>query len=242
MNGRKKFLEKLSGMAPSRIEQAIALLWYYEQAQIFTERSVKDLITDINEDGFGVQNTTRLREGLRSSRLTVKGSTPDSFRINTAKFQELSSKYYSLLNISEPAATSSVIPLEFVSGTRTYLEKLVRQINGSYDAGYFDASMVILRRLAETLVIEVYFHQKRQNEIKKGTVFMMLNDLVIYIAADAKVSKSRNFVKELTIIKDLGDTAAHGRHYVTPKQDVDDNRLAIRRAIKELLVLAGISK
>lgn len=240
MDGRRQFLLRLAEQNPSRLEQAIALLWYYERAQIFTERSVSDLATDIREEGYGNQHIGRLRDGLRRSRDTVRGSTSDSFRINAARSQELSQRYSNLLDINEPEATSSVIPLDFVSGTRTYLERLVKQINGSYDAGYFDASAVMLRRLAETLVIEIYVSQGRQAEIRQGGVFMQFSNLITYVINDASVTTSRSFGNGLNLVKDLGDTAAHHRTYITPKQDIDDNKTALRRIINELLVLAGL--
>jgi hypothetical protein len=240
MDSRRQFLIRLAEDAPSRTEQAIALLWYYEQAQIFTERSATDLAGDIQDEGFGEQNVARLRNALKSSRLTVNGTTRGAFRINASRFQELSDKYSHLLDIVEPTPTSSVIPLEYVDGTRTYLVKLVRQINGCYDAGYFDASAVMIRRLVESLLIEIYISQNRQAEIRQGNAFMMLNDLITHITSDAQVTKSRNFVKGLTLAKDIGDTAAHDRTYNTPKQDIDDNTLALRRVVNELLVLAGI--
>lgn len=69
---------------------------------------------------------------------------------------------------------------------------------------------------------------------------MMLNNLITYITSDTQVTKSRNFVKGLILAKDIGDTAAHDRIYNTPKQDIDDNILTLRRVVNELLVLAGI--
>ncbi len=240
MDGRRQFLQRLAASGSSRTEQAIALLWYYEQAQVFTERSASDLAADIQEEGFGDQNVTRLRNALRSNRLTVNGTTRGTFRINAARFQELSDRYSELLDIVEPAPTSSVIPLDYVDGTRTYLVRLVRQVNGCYDAGYFDGSAVILRRLIESLLIEVYIAQNRQAEIRQGNAFMMLNNLIIYITSDASIIKSRNFVKGLNLAKDIGDTAAHDRNYITPKQDIDDNMLALRRVVNELLVLSNI--
>lgn len=164
MNGRRQFLRMLAEDKPSRVEQAVALLWYYEQAQIFTERSASDLAGDIQDENFGEQNVTRLRSDLRSSRLTVNGSTKGAFRINASRFQELSDKYSHLLDIVEPTPTSSVIPLEYVDGTSTYLVRLVRQINGCYDASYFDASAVMIRRLVESLLIEIYIYHKIGNQ------------------------------------------------------------------------------
>lgn len=240
MDGRRQFLLKLAELNPSRLDQAIALLWYYEQAQLYTERSASDLTSDIEEEGFGRQSASRLRELLRRSRFTVGGTGRGTLRINAARFQELSDRYSGLLDIVEPQATSSVIPLEFVAGTRTYLERLVKQINGSYDAGYFDASAVMLRRLMESLLIDIYIAQGRQADIKVGGAFMQLNGLINYVLNDPLVDKSRGFGRGMNLIKDIGDTAAHDRVYITPKQDIDDNKTALRRVINELLVLAGI--
>jgi hypothetical protein len=136
--------------------------------------------------------------------------------------------------------SSSVIPTEFVSGTRTYLERLVKQVNGSYDSGYYDASLVLLRRLMESLIIEVYIKEKRVSEIRDGSVICSLNKLIGIILNDDQIHKSRAFKDGLILIKDLGDTAAHDRNYITPRMDVDENKRKLRRVIYELLVLSGI--
>jgi hypothetical protein len=240
MDGRRQFLLRLAELNPSRVDQAIALLWYYEQTQLYSERSAPDLVCDIEEEGFGRQAITRLQKTLRKSRFTVGGSVKGTFRVNAARFQELSDEYLRLLDIVESQITSSIIPFEFVAGTRTYLERLVKQINGSYDVGYFDASAVMLRRLMESLLIEVYISRNRQADIKVGGAFMQLNGLIKYILSDLQIDKSRGFAQGMNLVKDVGDTAAHDRAYITPKQDIDDNKTAIRRVINELLVLAGI--
>lgn len=241
MDPRRQFLVRLAERTPTRLEQAVALLWYYEQNQLFTERSASDIVQDIEDLGFGGQNVGRMRDALRRSRLTVNGTIRDTFRINAARFQELTESYGALLDVVEPQATSSVIPMEFVSGTRrTYLERLVREINVSYDTGSFDATAVLLRRLMESLLIEIYIVGGRQAEIREGAVFMPLNRILTHFASDTVITKGRHLVRDLSLIKDVGDTAAHDRTYITPKQDIDDNRTAMRRAINELLVLAGI--
>ena len=44
----------------------------------------------------------------------------------------------------------------------------------------------------------------------------------------------------MKIVKELGDTAAHDRTYLTKPLDIDDNKLAFRRLIQELLGLSNI--
>jgi len=43
-------------------------------------------------------------------------------------------------------------------------------------------------------------------------------------------------------VKDLGDTAAHDRVYITQQTDIDDMKPSFRRLIEELLLLAGIKR
>jgi hypothetical protein len=43
-------------------------------------------------------------------------------------------------------------------------------------------------------------------------------------------------------IKDIGDTAAHDRVYITQQRDIDEIRVKFRHLIEELLLLAGIKK
>lgn len=241
MDDRRKFLQKIASQNPSRAEQAIALLWFYEQTQLYLERSVIDLIKDIEEDGFGSQNTSRLKDSLSRSRSTVRGTSKDTFRINASKFPSLTQKYGQLLDIAEIKPTSSIIPLEYVSGTRVYLERLVNQINGSYDFGFFDASAVLVRRLMESLIIEIYIKNSRTAEIKNANGFFQLNGLITILSNDGIINTSRNLNRGMNFIKDIGDVAAHDRTYITPRQDIDDNKTIIRRTINELLILSGIN-
>lgn len=240
MINRKEFLTKLAKSRPTRLDQAIALLWFYNQKQEFEERSVADLSGDLEDDGFGRPNVTRLREGLKKSRFTVRGTRPDTFRINSGHFSELSKKYGSLLNLVQVEVTSSVIPMNFVQGTRIYLEKIVYQINGSYDYGFYDACAVMIRRLMESLIIEVFVHHRRMSEIKINNVIIPLNDLMRKIIADNQIHLSRNVPRYMQLIKELGDTAAHDRTYITRFEDINDNINKIRKVIHELLILAGI--
>ncbi|MEJ2223653.1 MAG: hypothetical protein P8X49_00785 [Syntrophobacterales bacterium] len=51
--------------------------------------------------------------------------------------------------------SQNILPHAMVAGTRGYIERIVFQINGSYEKGWFDACAVMMRRLLETLFIEL---------------------------------------------------------------------------------------
>ncbi len=241
MNDRTSFLNRLNeDRTPTIEERAIALLWYYGQKQEFEERSVKELAQDLADEGYGHINQTRLHKALKKSPYTVRGNRKDTVRISAAHFSTLTRIYGPLIDLVEIEVSSSVIPFEYVDGSRVYLEQLVKQINGCYDKGFYDGCAVLVRRLVESLIIEVYAHKKMLSAVKSGNDFVGLERLITVIASDASIPCSRSFRENSVKIKDLGDTAAHDRFYVTQKNDIDENKQHIQKVANELLQLSGI--
>ena len=242
MTGRADFASKIAELNLSHVERAIAILWYYRQSQEFDERSAKDLSDDLQEEGFPRPNVTRLKKDLRRGRFTVRGRQPGTFQIDVRKASELEHQYGDMIRTKRVVVTGAVIPMEWVLGTRRYLEQIAYQINGCYDSGFYDACAALCRRLMESLIIEVYVHEKRHREIQSNGVFLPLERLIGYIAADKKVALGRNTPKTMIETKQMGDTAAHDRIYITPPLDIDDHKAKYRRMIQELLEKAGIQK
>ena len=140
-----------------------------------------------------------------------------------------------------PKNTGSVIPLGLAMA-RGYLEKVVLQLNASYDAQLYDCCAVMCRRLLETLIIEVYEHCGRAREIKGSDGnFLMLNGLVGYFENDKAFNVSRNGMKGLRDFKSLGDLSAHNRRFNARKEDIDRVRDGLRVAIEELAHLAKLA-
>jgi hypothetical protein len=240
MVDRKQFAEEVSQLNLSRLEQAIAFLWYYRRTQTFEERTASELAGDIAEEHLGRPNVTVLHRELTKSKQTVKGKRPKSYQIHVKFIPSLDEKYGSLLKLKQVDTSSSVIPDSFVRGTKPHLENLVLQINGCYNAGFYDASAVLARRLVESLIIEIFIHNKLTHEIRVNNSFLMLEKLITKISNHSLVSLGRNTPSTLDDIKTLGDTAAHDRTYITPTEDIDDLKLRIRHAVKDLLAKADI--
>jgi len=139
--------------------------------------------------------------------------------------------------------TGSVLQPELTASTRPYIERMALQINGAYEAGWYDASMVICRRLMESLIIEVYVSRERHSEIQtaEGT-FFTLENLVTHLIEDQSMPLSRGVSKGMNYIKKVGDRAAHDRFYLTTKPDIDEKRPEIRSVITELIHLSGVRK
>ena len=242
MGERSRFARGIATLGLSHTERAIALLWYYRQAQEFEERTASELANDLHEEGFPKPNVTRLSRGLARSRSTIKGHRKGSLQIDVRRLTNLEQKYGQFLVTRRVDVQDSVVPNEWVKGTRVYLERLVHQINGCYDYGFFDACAALCRRLMESLIIELYIHDGRHHEIQTDGVFLALDRLIAHVKADKKLTLGRNTPKTMTEVKQLGDTAAHDRVYVTSKQDIDDVRARYRRMIQDLLAASGIPR
>lgn len=240
MIDRKQFAQEISQLNLTRGEQAIALLWYYWRTQTYEERTASELASDLAEEHLGRPNVTVLHNYLSKSKQTVKGKRPKSFQLHAKYVPILDDKYGHLLKLKKADTTPSVIPDSFVRGTRPHLENLVRQINGCYNAGFFDASAVLIRRLIESLIIEVFIHHRLVHEIRVNNAFLMLDGLISKVSNHSQIHLGRNTPPTLEDVKTLGDTAAHDRTYITPTEDIDELKLRIRRAVKDLLAKADI--
>lgn len=141
------------------------------------------------------------------------------------------------------ASQGIIIPTELAKGTRGYIENIVAQINGAYDQGWYDCSAVMIRRLLEVLIIEVFEHNKKQEAIKdtSGNYFMF-GDLVQKLLTQPDWNLNRTSKKILPKLKSIGDMSAHGRRYNTHKADIEPLCGELRVAVEELLYLSGLKK
>lgn len=240
MVSRKEFAAKVASLGLSHVERAVALLWYYRETQAFDERSAPALAADLHDEGFPKPNVTRLASELRSSGFTTAGKRKGTLQIDARRVKDLDQKYMKLLDVPDVQVKGDFIPPEWTAGTRKYLEQLVRQINGCYEAGFYDGCATLCRRLMESLIIEAYISTRRSHEIQKNGIFLSLEPLIATITNDKTMVLGRNIPATMRDVKTIGDTAAHDRTYITPKLDLDDVKLRYRRMIQELLAKAGI--
>jgi hypothetical protein len=140
-----------------------------------------------------------------------------------------------------PSATEPIVYMAMMRGTRGYLEKLAHQINGTYASGWYDACAVMIRRLAETLIIEAFEAHKLEAKIKDASGdYFMLRDLIDRMTAEASWTLGRNAKKALPKLKDVGDKSAHSRRFIAHREDIDAVLLDLRVVVQELLYLARL--
>ena len=240
MNDIKDFAKHLSHLELSRIDQAVAFLWYHKQTLAFEERTASELAGDMFDAGLGRPNVTVLREQLSRDKRTIKGKRPNTFQMHVRVLDELNEQYSKFLNQKTAKPSSSVIPIGFVQGTKGHLEKLVFEINASYDYGLYDCCASMIRRLMESLIVEVFIHKQIVPQIRNGNSFLMLEGLINKFTNNPDILHGRNTPASMLKIKKIGDTASHDRTYILQPNDIDDIKVEIRMTIQELLTLSNI--
>ena len=147
-----------------------------------------------------------------------------------------------LLGIENTSINSSfspkeiIIPLEIFNGTKDYINKVAIQINGCYRDKYYDACSTMLRRLFETLIIEIYENKKIEDRIKDADrQFLKLNALIGKAINDKDIKMSSQTKQHLPKIKLFGDTAAHSRKIILRKHDIDQYKDEIRLSAEDLI-------
>jgi hypothetical protein len=136
---------------------------------------------------------------------------------------------------------SIVLPQILFHSTRGYLEKVVYQINCCYENTCYDACSVMIRRLIEILIIEVYEHHSLEQKIKDNAgEFFLLEELTNRFLAEPSWNLSRNTKQGIKMMKHIGDLSAHSRRYNANRHDLDKIIGDIRIIAEELLYLAGM--
>jgi hypothetical protein len=138
-------------------------------------------------------------------------------------------------------ANEFILPHAMVRATRGYIEKIVFQINGCYEKGWFDGCAVMMRRLLETLIIECFEKHQIADRIKnaKGD-FLYLADLIDKAVQETTWNLGRNTKQALPRLKSLGDQSAHSRRYTAHREDIDKLSADFRTTCQELIYLAQL--
>lgn len=141
----------------------------------------------------------------------------------------------------ERPRTNVVVDFALVRKTRGYHERVVNQINGAYEHGWYDACAVMIRRLVETLIIEAFENHGIAQKIKNSNGdYKYLSDLITCTLNEPTFNLGRKAKTALPRLKDIGDQSAHSRRYVANRADIESLRLDIRTVVQELVFLAGL--
>ena len=137
-------------------------------------------------------------------------------------------------------ATAIVIDAALVRGAPGNFVRVVDQINGTYERGWYDACAVMLRRLLEMLIIEAYVANGMKNRIKgQNGRFLRLNGLISRACNESSWALDDDGAV-LRKLSAMGNWSAHKRRYVANREDIDQHVSELRIVVQELVFLAKL--
>jgi len=237
------FAQRLAGVEAlqTAIDRGVALIWFASRVDPTVALSARQIAQALQGAGYPKQNVSRLNAHLKADKRTVKASG-DGFRLQPAARGHLASILQEFAGPQPAKPTHSLIPRSLADATRrSYLQRVTHQINASYDAGLFDCTAVMMRRMIETLIIELFESRRWEARIKDSNGhFLMLDNLIGRLDNEPEINLSRNTKLGLRKLKDLGDKSAHNRRFNAQKSDIDQLAADVRAAAEELMHLANL--
>lgn len=235
------FAQKLSTLGLSQADLAVALLWFRQHRNQGNDAAAGELGAKLHSYSLtGPVNISRLKTQLAGHTATVKGTKPDTFKLKLSQIPALDKAYVPLTGAKPPAVAHVLLPEAQTAGSRVYLMRISWQLNGSYEAGFYDGCAVMMRRLLETLLIAAFEHAKHGAAIKSAGDYLGFGEIIGVASSGRFIKLARGTGKVLERIKTIGDTAAHHPTYITVQTDIDEVSHEFRRVVSELMTLAGI--
>lgn len=239
-NNLKSFAANIAALGMNETGCGIALLWFLEQSAAGTEPTPSELAAMMHDLALkGRINQSRFAQGLRAHRDVIHGKRPGSVKLRLAAKARLSERFAKFTTITQPEISPHVLEEDF--SRRKYLAALAAQINGTYQFQFYDGCAALCRRLMETLMIEAFERLGHAEEIKDGKNYRPLSELIGLAGSGRWIKLHRGSVETMEKVKEVGDTAAHHRIYITRKSDIDEVKLPFRRVISELMHIADLS-
>jgi hypothetical protein len=160
-----------------------------------------------------------------------------SLFIHGAGAHALSDKDASPTITDEPVLPKAVV----TPAGKSYLVSVVIQANACHTARCYDACAVMVRKLVEILIIELYESAANESEIKNSDGdYLMLSGLIDNVLKAPHWSLARDTKSTLPKVKALGDRAAHNRRFLAKSGDLQNVLPGLRVIVDDLLHLAKL--
>lgn len=239
------YLEKTEFNTKSEAERAKLVCFYsYKETQqtIFTLSDIAELLVSC---GCNKPNTSRLKNNLlkrKDKAFTVSKHDKNKLEFISTVLSKLNRDYGNLwLDTETIISSNEVIDENRFCGKRTFLTKLIKQINSSYKNNCFDACAVLMRRLFEILLVLSFQHNNIDNLIKDktGNGYVMLERIVAIAQNDRTLKLSRNKTC-YDMFREVGNFSAHSITYTAGAKDIDDIKIYYRVMLDELYSKSGL--
>jgi hypothetical protein len=240
------FCEIISRLQKSNAEKALLVLWHFDSEVPDKAMTSGQLVKIMVDHHVGTPNSTVMAKQIRATKLA--NESKDGFWLKPGSRKIIHGWLPAGIHGMQPAIDHSTGYLSNAiwDGTRRYIESVCKQLNGCFRSAYYDAALVMMRRLFETLIIEAYEHLNRKSEIEiSGGNYHMFAGLVERATgknAHAGLNIGRNTKNALDAVKALGDRSAHDRRFMACVSDLVKIQIDVRSGAQDLIEIANLKK
>ena len=138
----------------------------------------------------------------------------------------------------EVVVTNEILPLDILDTAPYYIQRMAKQMNQCFECRLYDATLVMMRKLIETLIIECFERYGKDATIKDNAgQFYYLSELIPRFVASDKWNVSRNLETNVKKVKKYGDLSAHNRRFSAKKSDMEDFEFELRQMVQEIILI-----
>lgn len=234
----EEFVDRIDGFLDRKASEQIPYFGYYlitYKGQLsFTAKDIDDCFSQIRLPAYSNISAYLSKEQKARRFLKAKVGYVMSKKMYDAIANDIGE-----IKVKTPSC--DLFPLEIFDKTRGYLVKTARQAILCYDYGLYDGCLVMIRRLIETLVIELFEHRNCKERIwDKNGNYLFCGDLIDKLIDEKTLwTIGRNTMQSLPKIKQMGDLSAHNRRFNAKKSDIDSIKLELRVVLEELVHLVN---
>jgi len=238
----ERFREEANLASFNEVGKVCYVAFYFLKTAKTQEFTAGDAAKWLSDLSYSKPNVSRLDGNLRSTRDTIRGNNKNTFRLHTNFVRALEVKFPQLLEKSQDVVEhGTILPEVDYQRTRGYIESLAKQINACYEGNLFDGCAVLMRRLAEMMLILSYKHLRIENAIQDANGnYHMLDSIINNAKTNVALGLSRNSKASLETFRLLGNFSAHKIEYTCRREYISPHIHEYRALIVELFHKAGI--
>jgi len=139
--------------------------------------------------------------------------------------------------------SNSLFPLSIFDNTRGYLVAFANEASCCYDLGLYNSCLFMIRKISETLIIELYESKAIHAKIRNANNdYFQLSDLIKAVTNESSWKLSKIVKENLPKIKLLADSSVHSKRFSAKKPDIEEMKTNIRIIFEELITLIDYPK
>ena len=229
--------EKVTEM--SSIDKLFATLYWHSKNKTNGDGYVSpaQILTEIDEAEH-TRPSNRTVGRLKAKSCVKKRSSDNRLTITLTLQKELDRDLSPLLSNKSVVSNDSLLSSDDFAHTPYYVRKVVTQINKSYEEKLYDCCAVMIRRLMETLLIELFEIKGCADSIKTADGNYVPFAQILSEAKNSShlgIAKASQSLKKLSEFKtNIADRSAHQRTFIASKSDISNNWEGLKRVILDI--------